>query len=147
MSFQVGIACLLPWVVTREKVPLGDEIFWLSTELKNKLIWGPNSVDCQTVSPSQLGYCEGGSHHLFDMSRREYDYMNCMYAVHKFKMLDIVYNTSQWYESATAQKMDCAEHLHSLAELSQKRYWKCDLHPNSWALATWGASRPCPHNQ
>lgn len=62
--------------------------------------------------------------------------MNCVYAVHKFKMLDIVYNTSQWYESATAQQMDCAEHLHSLAELSQKRYWKCDLHPNSepWLL-------------
>lgn len=103
MCFQVGVACLLPWVVTGEKGPLGDEISWLFTELQNELIWGPNSADCQNVFPSQLGYCEEGSHHPFHMSRREYDYMSCVYAVHKFKMLDIVDNTSQWYESAPAQ--------------------------------------------
>lgn len=47
--------------------------------------------------------------------------MNCEYAVHKFKMLYIVYDMSQWYESAPAQEMGCAAHLHSLAQLSQRQ--------------------------
>lgn len=65
------------------------------------------------------------------MAKRDYNGMICVCAVHKFKMLDTVYNTSQQFESATVQVMGYAEYLHLLAELSEKPCRNHDLHPHS----------------